>query len=106
MEFPAAVDAVVEAGIAAAARRFGSALNAEWVDEALAQTGTMSVRRRRLPARTVVWLVVAMALFRDCAIRTVATQLGPSTPWKGGRGGDGARSIASSAVAKSLKLAF
>ena len=62
MDFASAFAAIVEAGFVATGRRFGSALNAEWVDEALQQTGTMSVRRRRLPARLVVWLVVAMAL--------------------------------------------
>ncbi len=74
--FSSAFEAIVEAGIPAATKRFGSALNVQWVDEALQHTGTVSVRRRRLPARLVVWLVISMALFRDCAIRTVATQLG------------------------------
>lgn len=71
--FASAFDAIVEAGIPAATKRFGSALNVQWIDEALEQTGTASLRCRRLPARLVVWLVIAMALFRDCAIRTVAT---------------------------------
>lgn len=101
MDFASALDTIVQEGIPTAARRFGSALNAEWVDEALKQTGTMSVRRRRLPARLVVWLVVAMALFRDCAIRTVATHLGMSNPWDNARRGGRARSVAASAVAKS-----
>jgi len=100
MQLASALEAIVEAGIPAAGR-FGSALNAEWVDEALSQTGTMSVRRRRLPARLVVWLVVSMALFRDCAIRTVATHLGLSNPWGSARRGSRARSVAASAVAKS-----
>ncbi len=100
MEFASAFDSVVKAGIPAAAGRFGSALNVEWVDEALEQTGTMSVRRRRLPARLVVWLVISMALFRDCAIRTVATHLGLSNPWGSARRGVRARSVAASAVAK------
>ena len=100
MQLASALDAIVEAGIPAAGR-FGSALNAEWVDGALSQTGTMSVRRRRLPARLVVWLVVSMALFRDCAIRTVATHLGLSNPWGSARRGSRARSVAASAVAKS-----
>jgi len=41
-----------------------------------------------------------MALFRDCAIRTVATQLGLSNPWGKARSGYVARSVAGSAVAK------
>jgi len=101
VEFSSALDAIVEAGVPAAAKRFGSAINAEWVDEALRHTGTMSVRRRRLPARLVVWLVIAMALFRDCAIRTVAMHLGLSNPWGEARRGECARTVAASAVSQS-----
>jgi len=101
MDFASALDTIVRDGIPSAAARFGSALNAEWIDEALKQTGTMSVRRRRLPARLVVWLVISMALFRDCAIRTVAMHLGLSNPWGKARRGGRARSVAASAVAKS-----
>ncbi len=101
MDFASALDAIVEGGVPATARRFGSALNAAWVDEALKQTGTMSVRRRRLPARLVVWLVIAMALFRDCAIRTVAMHLGLSNPWESARRSGQPRSVAASAVAHS-----
>ncbi len=101
MEFASAIETIVQNGIPTAARRFGSALNAEWVDEALKHTGTLSIRRRRLPARLVVWLVISMALFRDCAIRTVAMHLGLESPWDNARPGDRARSVAASAVAKS-----
>jgi len=101
MDFASALDAVVESGIPATTKRFGSALNVAWIDEALDQTGTMSVRRRRLPARHVVWLVIAMALFRDCAIRTVAMHLGLSSPWESARRPGQARSVAASAVAQS-----
>jgi len=48
----------------------------EWITEALNKTGTASVRQRKLPARMVVWLVVAMALFRDRSIHAAVTQLG------------------------------
>ena len=101
MDFASALGTIFEAGIPATAKRFGSALNAEWVDEALEQSGTMSIRRRRLPARLVVWLVISMALFRDCAIRTVAMHLGLSNPWGSARRGGRARSVAASAVARS-----
>jgi hypothetical protein len=100
MQFASALESILKAGVPAAARRFGSAINAQWVDEALELTGTMSVRRRRLPARLVVWLVISMALFRDCGIRTVAMHLGLSNPWGKARSGDRARSVAPSAVAK------
>jgi hypothetical protein len=34
-----------------------------WVAGALEATGTASVRKRRLPAEQVVWLVIGMAMF-------------------------------------------
>ena len=40
-------------------------LDAAWVDEALETTGTATLRKRRLPADQVVWLVIGMALLRD-----------------------------------------
>ena len=60
MEFQSALDSMHEAGVPAAVRSFGTALNAEWVDAALHETGTATVRRRRLPAESVVWVVIAM----------------------------------------------
>jgi Insertion element 4 transposase N-terminal/Transposase DDE domain len=47
------------------------AIRPEWVDEALQATGTASIRRRRLPADLVLWLVLGMALYR----RTPVTEL-------------------------------
>jgi len=37
--------------------RLGEHLPIEWIEEALASTGTASIRKRRLPAEQVVWLV-------------------------------------------------
>lgn len=50
MQLASAISALVEAGIPASVKQFGSALDAQWVDEALEATGTVSIRRRRLPA--------------------------------------------------------
>lgn len=47
-----------------------------WVAEALAATGRQSQRERRLVATDVVWLVLAMALFRDRSIVELAMVLG------------------------------
>lgn len=47
-----------------------------WVQQALEATGTASLRRRRLPAELVIWLVLAMALFRNRSIVEVAESLG------------------------------
>lgn len=47
----------------------------DWVESALQQTNKASVRRRKLPAELVVWLVVAMGLFRDRSITEVVDKL-------------------------------
>src|SRR5213075_3168058 len=47
----------------------------EWIEEALQATGTATVRRRRLPAEQVVWLVIGMALFRNRSIHDVVSKL-------------------------------
>ncbi len=59
----------------------------EWIEEALAATGTASIRRRKLPAEHVVWLVIGMALFRDRNIGAVVSHLGlAQDPETRGRG--------------------
>jgi hypothetical protein len=40
-------------------------LDPAWIEEALNATGTATLRKRRLPAEQVVWLVIGMALYRD-----------------------------------------
>jgi hypothetical protein len=53
-----------------------------WIEDALALTGTASIRRRRLPAEQVVWLVIGMALFRDEPIEHVVDKLDLALPDK------------------------
>jgi hypothetical protein len=55
-------------------------LNPEWIEEALRWTGTTSVRRRRLPAEQVVWLVIGMGLFRGEPIERVVDLLDLAQP--------------------------
>jgi hypothetical protein len=55
--------------------RFSSLIDPAWIDEALEQTGTVSLRRRRLPAERMVWLVIGLALFRDEPIWHIVQQL-------------------------------
>ena len=43
-------------------------LDESWIDQALELTGTATVRRRRLPAEQVLWLVLGMALYRELSI--------------------------------------
>lgn len=58
--------------------RFSLLIDPAWIDEALTLTGSVSLRRRRLPAESVVWLVVGMALFKNEPIWLIVQQLGLS----------------------------
>ncbi|KAI3596549.1 hypothetical protein D8I24_7323, partial [Cupriavidus necator H850] len=55
--------------------RLSEHLPMAWIEQALAATGTASVRRRRLPAEQVVWLVIALALYRHQSIPDVLETL-------------------------------
>jgi hypothetical protein len=55
-------------------------IDAEWIEQALQATGTATVRRRRLPAVQVVWLVIGMALMRDRSIHEVVGKLNLALP--------------------------
>jgi Insertion element 4 transposase N-terminal len=44
--------------------RLTASIDPAWVDAALAATGTATLRKRRLPAEQVIWLVLGMALSR------------------------------------------
>jgi len=70
----------LRAGDAAAERSdcfevFARSLDINWVHHALHVTGSASVRRRKLPAEYVVWLVIGMALLRDRSIDEVVHHL-------------------------------
>jgi len=60
--------------------RFRESVDPLWIAEALAATGTATVRRRRLPAEQVVWLVVGMALLRNESIERIVDQLELALP--------------------------
>jgi hypothetical protein len=72
---------------------FARHLDAAWIDEALLTTGTATLRKRRLPAERVVWLVIGMALIRDRPIAEVVRQLDLALPAT-----DGTSGIAPSAI--------
>jgi hypothetical protein len=59
-------------------------LNPDWIEEALCYTGTASIRRRRLPAEQVVWLVIGMALYRREPIENIVERLDLAIPDKRG----------------------
>src|ERR1700752_102929 len=71
-------------------------IDAAWIEQALAATGTATVRRRRLPVEEVVWGVLGMALFRDRPIEDVVSKLDLALPG----GGTIARSSVSEARAR------
>lgn len=60
--------------------RIRASIDPDWIDEALAATGTATLRRRRLPAEQVVWLVLGMALHRNRPIDEVVSKLDLALP--------------------------
>jgi hypothetical protein len=72
--------------------RFRQHIDPAWIEEALEATGTVSVRRRRLPAEQAIWLVVGMALLRNESIERVVTMLGLALPAGKGQGQTPAKS--------------
>jgi Insertion element 4 transposase N-terminal/Transposase DDE domain len=69
-------------------------LNPDWVEQALDATGTATIRRRRLPAEQVVWLVLGMALYRRLPIDELVEHLDLVLP------GTGKARLAKSAIAQ------
>ena len=61
---------------AAGIEKFAASIEPEWIEEALALTGKASIRRRKLPAEQVIWLVLGMALYMNRSIRTVRERMG------------------------------
>ena len=60
--------------------RLGVHLPYEWIKEAVRYAGKASIRHRRLPAEQVVWLVVALALYRHQSISEVIDSLDLALP--------------------------
>jgi transposase IS4-like protein/DDE family transposase len=62
---------------------FRKQIDPSWIDEALAATGTATLRRRRLPADQVIWVVLGMGMFRDRPIEDVVSKLDLALPSTG-----------------------
>lgn len=60
--------------------RLAEHLPLAWIEQALKATGTASIRRRRLPAEQVVWLVIALALYRHQSMLEVLATLDLALP--------------------------
>ena len=76
--------ALVDPGSGEFLPRFRASLDPAWIEEALAATGTATIRRRRLPAEQVVWLVIGMCVFRDLPLQELVATLDLALP--GSRG--------------------
>lgn len=87
-----ALTALTELGPEGGLERFAASLDPEWIEQALAATGTGTIRRRKLSAEQVVWLVVGMCLFADRSIVDVVDDLQLVVP--------GVKSLARSNVTK------
>jgi hypothetical protein len=62
---------------------FRKQIDPDWIEEALAATGTATIRRRRLPADQVIWVVLGMGMFRDRPIEDVVSKLDLALPASG-----------------------
>jgi hypothetical protein len=54
---------------------FAQSLDRRWIEQALQATGSATVRRRKLPADYVAWIVIGMGLLRDRSILEVVHHL-------------------------------
>ena len=75
MDLARVLEAVGTGERAASFEVFADSLDRHWIEQSLAATGTATVRRRKLPAEQVVWIVIGMALFRDRSIQEVVHHL-------------------------------
>jgi hypothetical protein len=79
--------------------KFVGSLDPDWIEEALAATGTATIRKRRLPAEQVIWLVIGMCLFRDLSLKELVATLDLALP-----GSRGARVAPSSIIQAKQRL--
>lgn len=70
------VDAVPAIGL----DRLAEHLPMAWIERALQVSGSASIRRRRLPAEQVVWLLIALALYRQQSMPEVLDTLNLCLP--------------------------
>ena len=80
MRFEDAFAEAAEFGVADRLDQLRQHIPTSWIEAALQWTGTASIRRRRLPADQVVWLVICMALFRNEPIERIVDTLGLALP--------------------------
>lgn len=59
---------------------FRERLASQWLEDALGATEKATLRKRRLPATQVAWLVIGMAMYRNRSIEDVAASLDIALP--------------------------
>src|SRR5438270_2878970 len=74
--------------------RLKASIDPAWIQAALDATGTATLRKRRLPAEQVIWLVLGMALYRHRPIDELVSRLDLALP------GTGPVNVARSGVAQ------
>ncbi len=85
MDMAAMLASGATSGSEASFELFAQSLDRAWVEQALSATGTATVRRRKLPAKYVVWLVIGMAMLRDRSIVEVVRHLNLVMPGPSGQ---------------------
>ena len=85
MELAEALQVVGEGNRPESFALFSRTLDMDWVRRVLTATGTASIRKRKLPAELVAWLVIGMALLRDRSIDEVVHHLALVLPELKGR---------------------
>lgn len=65
--------------------RLGEHLPVEWIEAALVACGKASIRKRRLPAQQIVWLVISLALYRRLPVKEIVDSLDLALPELNGR---------------------
>lgn len=80
MNLESALSDVADFGVPEKFNQLRTHLDPAWIEEALQLAGTATLRRRRLPAEQVVWLVIGMALFRDLPLERVVDELDLALP--------------------------
>ena len=83
MRLGEALESMPELGVSSDLGKLRSHVKPEWIEEALAATGTASLRRRRMPAEQVLWLVLGMALLRNESIERLVALLDLTLPGGG-----------------------
>jgi len=61
-----------------------SQVDIKWIESALATHGVATIRKRKLPAEQVAWLVIGMGLYRDLPIENVVRRLDLVLPGENG----------------------